>query len=66
MITSIEPNVAPTGRYTIAETCAFLGIHRHTLRKYTLEGFIRCGYRRASSRPFYRGSDILSFWRAQL
>lgn len=41
MVTAIEPQVAPTGRYSVGETCKHLGIHRNTLRKYTDEGHIK-------------------------
>ena len=66
MITSTEPNVAITGRYSIPETCKALGIHRNTLRLYTLEGKIKCGFRKASRKKFYTGAEILKFWRAVL
>ena len=46
MVTSIEPKVAPTGRYTVKQTCECLGIHRNTLRRYTDEGHIKCSFRR--------------------
>lgn len=61
---AIEPNVLATGRYSVNETCTALGISRETLRKYTNSGDIRCYYRRATARKFYKGCDILSFWRA--
>jgi len=63
---SNEPQLNLTGRYNIEETCAFLGIHRHTLRRYTNRGKIRCGYHRVNGRKFYLGSEILRFWRSQL
>jgi DNA-binding transcriptional MerR regulator len=63
---SIEPHVEPAARYSIRETCELLEIHRHTLRAYTVQGFIRCGFRRATQRKFYLGSEILRLWRAQL
>lgn len=66
MITSIEPNVNEAGRYTVTETCLALGIHRNSLRKYTEQGLIKCGFRKQSARKFYTGRDILKFWRAQL
>lgn len=66
MITAIEPNVALNGRYSVGEASAVLGIHRNSLRKYTEQGFIKCGYRRQTARKFYLGSEILKFWRAQL
>ena len=46
MITPEEPRVAATGRYNITETCRALGICRNTLRRYTEEGKIKCGFRR--------------------
>lgn len=64
MITSIEPQVAPTGRYSIVDTCKLLGIHRNTLRLYTQAGLIKCGFRRCSGKKFYAGTEILRFWRA--
>lgn len=65
-MTAIEPAVAPFGRYSIAETCALLGIHRDTLRNYTdTQKIIKCGFRRIGSRmvKFYLGSEILRFWK---
>lgn len=66
MITSKEPDVSATGRYSIGETCAALGIHRNTLCRYTEQGLIKCGFRRATARKFYLGQEILRFWRAQI
>ena len=66
MITSVEPNVVESGRYSVMETCAALGIHRNSLRKYTDMGLIKCGFRKLSARKFYAGREILKFWRAQM
>lgn len=66
MITPVEPNVNELGRYSVMETCAALGIHRNSLRKYTEQGLIKCGFRKLSARKFYSGREILKFWRAQL
>ena len=63
---STEPNVSLTGRYTIDETAELLGIHRNTLCRYAKHGKIRFGIRRADSRKFFFGSEILRFWRAQV
>ena len=64
MITSIEPQVSLSGRYPAGEAARLLGIHRHTLRRYTDAGAIKCGFRRESGRKFYAGSEILRFWKA--
>ena len=66
MITSEEPRVRETGRYSVTETSGKLGISRNWLRKLTLRGQIKCGFRRESARKFYLGSEILRFWRAQM
>lgn len=66
MITAIEPNVSATGRYSVGETSAALGIHRNSLRRYTEQGLIKCGFRRPTARKFYLGSEIIKFWKAQL
>lgn len=66
MITAIEPKVAENGRYSVMQTCDALGIHRNSLRKYTDEGLIKCGFRKMTARKFYLGREILKFWRAQL
>lgn len=66
MISPVEPNVNELGRYSVMETCAALGIHRNSLRRYTEQGLIKCGFRKLSARKFYSGREILKFWRAQL
>lgn len=65
-MTAEEPKVTETGRYNVTETCAILGVHRNTLRRYTELGQIKVGFRRTSARKFYTGKDILKFWRATL
>ena len=69
MVTSIEPDVNPMGRYTVGETSEKLGIHRHTLRSYVRAGYIRPIFKRNPvyvNKPRIRflGSEILRFWRA--
>ena len=59
-----KPDVKLDSRYSIKEACEFLGIHRHTLRAWTLEGKIKCIYRRTNGRPAYKGIDILACWSA--
>lgn len=66
MITSVEPRVSLTGRYSIKETCKALSISRETLRRYTYAGHIRCGFRKNNAQKFYLGSEIIRFWKAQM
>jgi DNA-binding transcriptional MerR regulator len=58
-----QPDVKLDGRYSISETCGLLGIHRHTLRKYTDSGEIKFRLRKDGSKKFYAGSEIIKFWR---
>lgn len=66
MITAEIPDVKETGRYTVKQACDVLGIHRNTLRNYTDQGLIKCGFRKATYRKFYEGREILKFWKASL
>ena len=66
MITPTEPTVADTGMYSVTEACQALGIHRNTLRRYIVEGLIKCGFRRLNRRRFFYGREIKRCWRAQL
>lgn len=52
-VTSNEPKVIATSRYSINETCELLGITRKTLQKYTMFGLIKCGLRKATMKKFY-------------
>jgi predicted site-specific integrase-resolvase len=61
-MTETQPNINPAGRYTIAKTCEILQINRTTLHRHTKKGHIKVYYRKSTSRPFYKGLDILKFW----
>lgn len=70
MITSTEPKLDTNGRYSIAETCELLGIHRNTLSAYVKADYIRPMTRKRTTamqssapRPRFLGSEILRFWR---
>ncbi len=60
MITSVEPQVNPTERYTISQTCNLLGIHRNTLRSYVNAGYIKSIQKIHGQR--FKGTEILRFW----
>lgn len=57
-----RPNVNPTSRYSVRQTCEMLGIHRHTLANYVKSGFIREGRSLLNGRPFYTGLEILKLF----
>ena len=60
MVTSVQPNINPTSRYTISETCKLLGIYRNTLRSYVNAGYIKSMQKVHGQR--FKGSEILRFW----
>lgn len=62
-MTNTIPTLPKGARYSIKETCAILGIHRNTLRTYTDNGAIKCGFRKADTRKFYTSEEIIKFWR---
>lgn len=64
-MTITEPSVIASGRYSVNETSKILGIDRKTLYRHTIEGNIRCGFRRSNGRRFYTGSEIQRYWKAQ-
>lgn len=64
-MTVTEPTVISTGRYPIGEASKILGIDRKTLYRHTIEGVIKCGFRRTNGRRFYTGGEILRYWRSQ-
>ena len=64
-MTTERPKVTLTGRYSVMQTCAELGISRDSLRKYTeVTQEIKCGWRTIGGRlrKFYLGSEILRFF----
>lgn len=66
MINPERPSVTPSGRYSVTQTCAALGIHRGTLQRYTERGAIRAHFRRVDGRKVYEGRDIIRLWLASL
>ena len=61
---SLEPTVSMSGRYSINETVAALGISKRTLYRYFEDGTIKYGIRRANGRRFCLGSEIIRFWKS--
>jgi DNA-binding transcriptional MerR regulator len=68
-MTVSEPTIADSARLNSSQAARILEMSRETLRKYTDEGLIRCGYRRLGSqsrRRFYSGREIKRFWRVMV
>lgn len=62
-MTATMPMVNDTDQLSISQAAEVLGIHRHTLRRHTEEGLIRCNHRRSSGRKFYLGKEIKRYWK---
>lgn len=62
MITGSRPQVNKEDRYSATDTCKILGIHRHTLERYTKKGAILPIIHIDSNRFYYTGEEILRFW----
>lgn len=62
MLTGSKPDVERDKRYTIAETCKYLGIHRNTLSKYADAHLIEPVLHAATKKQYYTGAEILRFW----
>lgn len=62
---SVAPEVQLTGKYSSAETAKLLGVHRNSIINYTRAGLLKYGIRKSNGRKFFRGVDILYFWRSE-
>lgn len=58
------PDIKSDNRYSVNETCDLLGISKSKLYRDSNAGKIKYGVRRHNGRRFYRGIDIISYWRA--
>lgn len=52
------PEIDNNHRYTVAETCKIMGIHRNTLKRYTDGLKINCVVRDVDGKKLYLGSEI--------
>lgn len=59
-INALIPVIANMGKYSVKETCQYLGIKRSTLYVWESKGKIRrSGVRKVNGRPFFYGKEIL-------
>lgn len=50
--------ISPTGRYTVTQAAAILGVHRCTIDRWCKAGEIRARATNAKRR-YFKGSDII-------
>lgn len=61
-MTSEVPKISKTGRYSVMQACAALGIDRKTLSSYVTRGLIKAHIRKVNARKFFIGDDLLRLW----
>lgn len=60
----VKPTCDPDRRYSQREAAELLGVERHTIRRWELDGCIRFSVRKAGRTKFTTGRQILKCWEA--
>jgi predicted site-specific integrase-resolvase len=63
-MTPTKPACDPDRRYNQKEAAQLLGVERHTIRRWELDGCIRFEIRKAGRVKFTTGRQILKCWGA--
>lgn len=63
-MTPTKPICDPDRRYSQREAAELLGVERHTIRRWELDGHIRFDVRKAGRTKFTTGRQILRCWEA--
>ena len=58
MITEL-PNIRPTGRYTVSQAAALLGVDRHTITRWHKAGQLR-SLATAGKRTYFKGTSLMA------
>ena len=64
MMTNTRPEVNPNNRYCQQEAADILGVNRHTIRRWELEGLIKFAVRKAGRGKYTTGKQIIHCWEA--
>lgn len=64
MITTLEPEVVDTGRYSVKETARSLSINPKTLYNHVNQGLISYGIRKSNGCKYFMEYEIKRYWRA--
>lgn len=62
---SIVPQVEKNGRYELQAAANALGVNKATLLRYTHQGKIKAGIKRANRRRYWTGAELIRFWMAE-
>jgi len=59
-----RPQVDPNGRYSQRQAAELLGVERHTIRRWELDGLIVFKIRKAGKSKYTTGKQIVKCWEA--
>jgi len=57
-----QPEVEPTGRYSVSDTAKKLAVSTRTIYRYIELGTIKAQYRKINNKPFVTGLEIVRIW----
>lgn len=61
-MTATQPQVTPTGRYSVSDTATHLGLSTRTVQRHIKDGTIRAQTRKLNSKRFVTGTEIIRVW----
>ena len=61
-MTATQPQVTPTGRYSVSDTATHLGVSTRTVQRYIAAGDMKAQTRKANSKRFVTGTEIIRVW----
>lgn len=61
-MTATQPEVMPTGRYSVGDTAKLLDVSKRTVYRYIKDGLMKPQYRKVNSKPFVTGLEIVKVW----
>ncbi len=61
-MTSTQPQVIATSRYSITDTATQLGVSRRTVERYIEQRKIKAQIRKVNGKRFITGSEIIRIW----
>lgn len=61
-MTTVQPEVTPTARYSIDQTAEKLKISRRTVYRYIEAKTLKVRYRKSNKKPYITGQEITKVW----
>lgn len=61
-MTPTQPDISPSGSYTVMQAARLLAIDRRTLRRYESAGLV-AAHLNGMGRRRYHGRDLLALWK---